>query len=190
LRGKYLAKDGGPGIYRRLSGGDTWRKTQSISQPAAPQQTTTAAPTTSSQTTTQQPNAAATSAVSATGTPGLQYVSYANNKELSVSAGTARGAVVIPATYDNLPVTRISSGGFANLNNITEVIIPNSVKSIGDNAFAFCTSLTSVTFQGTITSGNFGSLLTFPGDLRAKYLKGGPGTYTRPDGKSNTWTKQ
>jgi len=26
--------------------------------------------------------------------------------------------------------------------------------------------------------------------LRAKYLKEGPGTYTRPDSKSKTWTKQ
>jgi len=26
--------------------------------------------------------------------------------------------------------------------------------------------------------------------LRAKYLAGGIGTYTRPSGESNTWTKQ
>jgi len=40
LREKYLAKDGGPGTYNRFAGGDTWRKTQSITtqstqQPAA-----------------------------------------------------------------------------------------------------------------------------------------------------------
>jgi hypothetical protein len=26
--------------------------------------------------------------------------------------------------------------------------------------------------------------------LREKYLAGGPGTYTRPNGTSNTWTKR
>jgi hypothetical protein len=82
--------------------------------------------------------------------------------------------------------------------SLTSVIIPNSVKSIGDMAFYACSDLTSVTFQGTITSNNFegnyyddGFLVySFPGDLRAKYLSGGIGTYTRPNGDSNTWTKQ
>jgi hypothetical protein len=35
----------------------------------------------------------------------------------------------------------------------------------------------------------------FPGDLRAKFYatdrtNGTPGTYTRPSGSSNTWTRQ
>jgi len=55
-------------------------------------------------------------------------------------------------------------------------------------AFYGCTGLTSVTFQGTITSNNFYPSSEFPGDLRGKYLAGGIGTYTRPAGGS-TWTK-
>jgi len=31
----YTAKDGGPGVYTRFAGGEVWKKTQSISQPAA-----------------------------------------------------------------------------------------------------------------------------------------------------------
>ena len=198
LGDKYLASDGGPGVYTRFAGGNVWKKTQSISQPAAP-----------SQGTTQQPNAA----VSAAGTPGLEYyILNSNNKELGVSAGTARGTVVIPATYDNLPVTVIMGEGFMFIDGITDITIPNSVRSIGDRAFRDCTkltsviipksvfrigdgafrdcsNLTSVTFEGTIRFDLLGSMV-FPGDLRAKYLKGGPGTYTRPDGKSTKWTKQ
>jgi len=61
-------------------------------------------------------------------------------------------------------------------------------------AFFSCNNLTSVTFQGTITSGNLGGVslpIPFPGDLRSKYLAadGGIGTYTRSSGGS-TWTKQ
>jgi hypothetical protein len=89
--------------------------------------------------------------------------------------------------------------------------IPNSVTSIGGLAFDGCESLTSVTFQGTITSSNFGGKAFFPwlpkelifdsfevpfdGDLSAKFYatnrtNGTPGTYTRPNGESKTWTKQ
>jgi len=95
-------------------------------------------------------------------------------------------------------VTSIGPLAFAGavIENIT---IPNSVTSIGDRAFNGCTSLTSVTFQGTIPSSGFhsdafGISTTGPeyiGDLRDKYFAangGGIGTYTRPSG-GNTWTK-
>jgi len=53
-----------------------------------------------------------------------------------------------------------------------------------------CPSLTSVTFQGTISSSEFYD--TSVGDLREKYLAGGPGTYTTtaPVGYYSIWTKQ
>jgi len=47
-----------------------------------------------------------------------------------------------------------------------------------------------VKFEGTIASGKFHTNAFYElGDLRAKYLIGGIGTYTRQNG-SNTWTKQ
>jgi hypothetical protein len=64
------------------------------------------------------------------------------------------------------------------------VSIPNSVTSIGGSAFFDCTSLATVTFEGTIPSNGFSDILyggyTLPGNLRAKYLAsaGGIGTYT------------
>jgi hypothetical protein len=68
---------------------------------------------------------------------------------------------------------------------------------MGAEVFYNCTSLTSVTFQSTITSDNLdeaafgvdGYGAGYLGDLRDKYLAGGTGTYTRPDGSSKTRTK-
>jgi protein-L-isoaspartate O-methyltransferase len=69
-----------------------------------------------------------------------------------------RGTFVIPASYNDLPVTEIGSidDGFyesafvAAL--ITAVTIPNSVTSIGSWAFFRCTSLTSVTIGANVTT--------------------------------------
>jgi len=87
-------------------------------------------------------------------------------------------------------VISIVTMAFRECTSLTGITIPNSVTSIEDWAFFGCTGLTSVTFEGTITSRDFDSDIPFPGDLRAKYLAGGIGTYTRPSGESNTWTKQ
>jgi len=88
----------------------------------------------------------------------------------------------------------------ANSTKLTSVTIGEGVTSIGNNAFQYCTGLTSVTFASgsAITSENFGSS-AFPqgttggGDnLRTAYLNantGGAGTYTRASSGS-TWTKQ
>ena len=87
-------------------------------------------------------------------------------------------------------VIRIRDSVFSGCTGLTSLTIGSSVISMGIGAFYGCTSLTSVTFEGTIP---FNSS-TFPsGDLEAKYRArngGGPGTYTRPSGSSNTWTKR
>jgi uncharacterized repeat protein (TIGR02543 family) len=91
-------------------------------------------------------------------------------------------------------VTSIGNTAFSDCTGLTSITIPASVTTIRSSVFQNCSSLTSVTFAGTIASGSFGGVNAepFPGDLRTKYLAvgGGIGTYTRPDGTSNTWTKQ
>jgi hypothetical protein len=87
-------------------------------------------------------------------------------------------------------VTSTVGQTFRTLTSFT-VTIGDSVTSIGDGAFAGCSGLASVTFNGVITSGNFSTYDSFPGDLRAKYLSGGVGTYTcTPGSSSPVWTKQ
>lgn len=49
--------------------------------------------------------------------------------------------VVIPDTYNGLPVTEISQNGFTACTNLKRVILPKSVKTIGNNAFRNCAAL-------------------------------------------------
>ena len=57
------------------------------------------------------------------------------------------GDVVIPDG-----IKKIGNGAFKWCDSLTSVTIPNSVTSIGDWAFAFCDSLTSVTIPNSVTS--------------------------------------
>ena len=58
----------------------------------------------------------------------------------------------IPATYNNLPVKSIYKEVFKSKTTITNVVIPNSVTSIGNYAFYYCTKLASVTIGDSVTS--------------------------------------
>jgi len=97
-------------------------------------------------------------------------------------------SIIIPDT-----VTDIGHMVFQNCTRLASATIGSGVTSISDGFFYNCTNLTSVTIKGTITESNISTDSTgFPGDLRAKYLAGGPGTYTTTAPVSNTsvWTKQ
>jgi len=121
------------------------------------------------------------------------------------------GPVVIPGTYNGLPVTQVNSfertaitsviilegvtiltsNTFRDCKELTSVTIPASVTSINSIAFLRCEKLTSVTFGGsnTILENNAGFGYAGAGDLGVAYKAGGAGTYTRPAG-GNNWTKQ
>jgi len=106
---------------------------------------------------------------------------------------TSLTSVTIPDSVTNIDNAQFDEfyayGAFGNCANLTNITIPKSVKSIGSMAFNGCANLTNVTFKGTIAETDFNTKDPFPGDLRDKYLKGGPGIYTRQSG-GETWTKQ
>jgi len=58
----------------------------------------------------------------------------------------------ILAEVDGLPVTNIDLGTFRFCSELTSVIIPDSVTSIGEYAFSECHKLTSVTIPDSVTS--------------------------------------
>jgi len=97
-------------------------------------------------------------------------------------------SITIPAS-----VTSIGRYAFSRSYGLTSLTIPASVTSIGDSAFTH-NSISSITFLGAIPAAAFhttafGNSMVegYTGDLREKYLAGGPGTYTR---SGSTWTKQ
>ena len=60
------------------------------------------------------------------------------------------GDIVIPATYNGLPVTSIEDHGFMNCTQITSVQLPDSLTRINQYAFGGCSSLVSVNIPGTV----------------------------------------
>ncbi|MCL2185093.1 MAG: leucine-rich repeat protein [Treponema sp.] len=101
-------------------------------------------------------------------------------------------SITIPAS-----VTSIGKAAFNRCYGLSSLTIPASVTSIGEAAFSN-NILTSVTFQGTIPAARFHANALgwngaegYMGDLREKYLAGGPGTYTSSNSYGGgTWTKR
>ena len=60
--------------------------------------------------------------------------------------------IIIPSTYNDLPVTGIGWRAFYYCTSLTSITIPNSMTSIGDGAFSACTSLASITIPDSVTS--------------------------------------
>lgn len=66
---------------------------------------------------------------------------------------TAIGCTLRYATSDStFETTTIADGAFEGCGEITQVVIPQNVESIGENAFQGCSNLTQVVFQGTNTT--------------------------------------
>ena len=81
-------------------------------------------------------------------TPAADSYAIRNNGTL-----TAIGCTLRYATSDStFETTTIADGAFEGCGEITQVVIPKNVESIGGNACQGCSNLTRVVFQGTNTT--------------------------------------
>lgn len=80
-----------------------------------------------------------------------------NNTAVIVNNYRCKGTaadVTIPSCYKGKPVTMIDHAAFFN-SVVTSVTIPDSVTSIGDNAFGFCSQLTNISIPNSVTDIGF-----------------------------------
>lgn len=88
-----------------------------------------------------------------------QYTFTTNNDgSLNISAFSGSGAVTIPDTFDNLPITSIGSDAF-HLSALSSVTMGTNMTSIGNGAFESSSGLRNVTIGPNVTSIGNGAFL-------------------------------
>ena len=83
---------------------------------------------------------------------GLNYTLSTDKTYYIVSGiGTCTDTdIIIPNTYENLPVKEIGDAAFRSCRSLRSVAIGNSITTIGNNAFFDCSSLTSITIPNNV----------------------------------------
>ena len=82
----------------------------------------------------------------------FEKISGKNEYRLLGLGSTYEIDIVIPPTYNGMPVTEIDNSAFRDCVSLTSIAIPNSVQSIGFYAFWGCSSLQSVTIDNSVQS--------------------------------------
>jgi hypothetical protein len=82
----------------------------------------------------------------------LAYAIYQSGNIITGSAGNLPSELILQSMIDGMSITSIGANAFAGRTTLTSITIPDTVTSIGESVFAGCTSLTSVTLPNTLTS--------------------------------------
>lgn len=82
----------------------------------------------------------------------LTFELNADGYILTKGVPTSEGKIIIPKTYNNLPVTKIGGNAFAFQKNLKSIILPAGVTEIGGNAFYGCSNLTGITLPKDLIS--------------------------------------
>ena len=82
-------------------------------------------------------------------TPGLEYQFNSDSKSYTVTGiGTCTESDIVIGIYKGYSITSIDFHAFFFCDNLTSVVIPDSVTGIYEGAFSHCRSLTSITVDG------------------------------------------
>ena len=86
-------------------------------------------------------------------TPGVIYnFSYDETYAIVVGYTGTATKVKIAEEYEGVPVKSIYVSAFSQCSNLTSVVIPDSVTSIGSEVFYSCSNLTSIVIPDSVTS--------------------------------------
>ncbi len=83
---------------------------------------------------------------------GIFTYTISNGKATIIDVEDTQKKVEIPAKFDDCPVVALASGACGGNAVMEEIIIPDSITSIGSMCFSYCTSLTSVQLPKKLTS--------------------------------------
>ncbi len=86
-------------------------------------------------------------------TPGLVFLLSSDKSYYTVTDYlSTESSVVIPDTYEGLPVKEIGNSAFMSRSHITEIRIPVGITRIGDSAFEYCDRIKSIIIPDGVTS--------------------------------------
>ena len=81
----------------------------------------------------------------------LEFITDDSQATLISCDNLAEGNLIVPATFNNLPVRSISNNAFEGCALINSVELPESIIDIGSSAFADCSSLSLINIPNSVT---------------------------------------
>jgi len=88
----------------------------------------------------------------ATGSEGLAFTKVESSYAVTGIGSCTAEEIVIPSSFDGLPVTTIANDAFKDCRLITSVKLPEGITSIGNNAFKGCVSLVAIDLPAGLTA--------------------------------------